>query len=117
MRKIAATYIYIQPSSLLKNSILVLEDDGTILEIIDTQGKLKEQAGLEHYSGMFVPGFIQPIFEELKTKQQHNKATDFSDLIKMNGFKVGSKPGVCLITSMDLSNLRLLPISKIKQIA
>ena len=58
MRKISATYIF--PGNLppLKNGILVCEDDGTIVELTDTGGQLHEQAGLEHYSGILVPGFI-----------------------------------------------------------
>jgi aminodeoxyfutalosine deaminase len=58
VRKISATYIF--PGNLppLKNGILVCEDDGTIVELTDTGGQLREQAGLEHYSGILVPGFI-----------------------------------------------------------
>src|SRR5690606_18812100 len=58
VRKISATYIITGDGSLLKNGILVLEDDGTVAEIKDTGGILHEQAGLEQYSGILIPGFI-----------------------------------------------------------
>ena len=58
VRKIAATYIYPCNRAPIKNGILICDDDGTILEIIDTNGKLSEQHGTEYYSGILVPGFI-----------------------------------------------------------
>lgn len=58
MRKISATYIFPVNKPPLKNGILICEDDGKILELIDTNGQLKEEAGLEHYSGILVPGFV-----------------------------------------------------------
>ena len=58
MRKISATYIFPGNKPPLKNGILVCDDDGKILELIDTGGKLKEEAGLEHYGGILMPGFV-----------------------------------------------------------
>ncbi len=58
MRKIAATYIFPVEQPPLKNGILVCDDQGTIREVIDTGGILKEQAGLEYYNGFLVPGFV-----------------------------------------------------------
>jgi len=58
VRKISATWIF--PGNLppLKNGILICENDGTVIDLIDTGGKLREQAGLEQYSGILVPGFV-----------------------------------------------------------
>jgi aminodeoxyfutalosine deaminase len=58
MRKIAAPYIFPVGSSPVKNGILITEDDGTIIEIIDNKGVLHEIADLEYYNGVIVPGFI-----------------------------------------------------------
>ncbi|MBT3385220.1 MAG: amidohydrolase family protein [Prolixibacteraceae bacterium] len=58
MRKIAATYIFSGNRPPIKNGILICENDGTIVEIIENQGELKEQANLEYYSGILVPGFV-----------------------------------------------------------
>jgi cytosine/adenosine deaminase-related metal-dependent hydrolase len=58
VRKIAATYIFpgIQPP--IKNGILTCTADGTILEISEQNEKITEQSGLEYYSGILIPGFV-----------------------------------------------------------
>ncbi len=58
MRKLSADYIFPVSSPPLKQGILVLDDDGTLLEIIDTGGNLRESANLEFYNGILIPGFI-----------------------------------------------------------
>lgn len=58
MRKIAATYIFPGNQPLIKNGILICEDNGTILKIQNTSENIKEEHGLEFYSGILVPGFI-----------------------------------------------------------
>lgn len=58
MRKIAATYVFPIHQPPLKNGIVILDNDGTILDILDTKGKLSEQANLEYYNGILIPGFI-----------------------------------------------------------
>ena len=58
MRKIAATYIFPCNQPPIKNGILICENDGTIIDIIDTGGKIKEESGLEFYNGILVPGFV-----------------------------------------------------------
>jgi len=58
VRKIAATYIFPCNQTPIKNGILICETDGTVVEIIDNKGELKEEAGLEFYSGILIPGFV-----------------------------------------------------------
>lgn len=58
MRKISATYIFPGNRPPLKHGILTCDDDGTILRLTDTGGNLREESGLEHYSGILVPGFV-----------------------------------------------------------
>jgi len=60
MRKISANLIL--PVSLppLINGIIRLDDRGTILEVTDTGGRLREESGLEFYSGIILPGFVLP---------------------------------------------------------
>jgi cytosine/adenosine deaminase-related metal-dependent hydrolase len=58
MRKIAAPYIFPISSLPVKNGIIVAENDGTIIDIIDNGGKLVEQSGVEYYNGVIVPGFV-----------------------------------------------------------
>ena len=58
MRKISATYIFPGNNPPLKNGILVCGDDGTIISLTDTKGRLKEEQGLEYYNGILIPGFV-----------------------------------------------------------
>lgn len=58
MRKIAATYIFPLTQAPIRNGILVIDDDGIVVEIINSGKHFKEEAGLEYYSGILVPGFI-----------------------------------------------------------
>jgi len=57
VRKIAATYIITGTQPPIKNGILTVDTDGTILKI-ESQTNLTEQHGLEYYSGILVPGFV-----------------------------------------------------------
>ncbi len=57
-RKISAHYIFQACQPPLKQGIVVIADDGTIIDIIDTNGKLRESEGLEFYDGIITPGFI-----------------------------------------------------------
>lgn len=58
MRKIAATYIFPINQPPIKNGFLTCSDDGTITEISSSNENFTEQAGLEFYSGILVPGFV-----------------------------------------------------------
>ncbi len=58
VRKIAATYIFPGNKPPIKNGILHCKNDGTILEIIEKGDDFREEAGVEFYSGILTPGFI-----------------------------------------------------------
>ncbi len=58
MRKIAATYIFPLNRPPVKNGILTCTPDGTIIDISGNNEKITEQSGLEFYSGILVPGFV-----------------------------------------------------------
>lgn len=58
MRKLSAHYIFTGTGKTLDKGIIILSDDGTIADIIDTNGELDEMAGVEFYSGVLVPGFV-----------------------------------------------------------
>jgi len=57
-RKISAHYIFPINSAPIKNGIIELDDQGKIIRIIDPGKEQKERAGVEFYSGILVPGFI-----------------------------------------------------------
>jgi aminodeoxyfutalosine deaminase len=58
MRKFSAHRIYPVGGPPVDFGIVETTDDGTILEIRETGGKPVEEAGLEFYPGIIVPGFI-----------------------------------------------------------
>jgi len=58
MRKLSAQYIYTGEGKPLKRGIVSVSDEGTILNLKDTGGAFREEAGLEFYNGILVPGFI-----------------------------------------------------------
>lgn len=58
MRKIAANYIFPISRKPIKNGILILNDDGSVSDIMDTGGIMQEMEHLEFYNGIIVPGFI-----------------------------------------------------------
>ncbi|MBN2668366.1 MAG: amidohydrolase family protein [Bacteroidales bacterium] len=58
MKRIGANYIITNQGEPLKNAYLELEDDGTIIQIVHTNGELKEVSGLSFYNGVLVPGFV-----------------------------------------------------------
>lgn len=57
MRKIAATYVFTGTQPPIKNGIITLDDNGTVLKISQPEN-LTEQQNLEFYSGILVPGFV-----------------------------------------------------------
>ena len=60
MRKISANLIIPVSSPPLPNGIVLLDEKGKVLEVKDTGGRLREEAGLEFYSGVILPGFVLP---------------------------------------------------------
>ena len=58
MRKLSAHYIFTGSGEVLVKGIILLNDDGIVSEVIDTNGELDEIAGLEFYSGVLTPGFV-----------------------------------------------------------
>jgi len=58
MRRIAANYIFPVTSKPLKNGIVEIDDQGKIINIIDTEGAISESRNLEFYNGVLTPGFV-----------------------------------------------------------
>jgi aminodeoxyfutalosine deaminase len=58
LRKISAGYVFTLSGKPLKNGIVVVDNKGEIIDLIDTGGNLTETEGVEHYSGILCPGFI-----------------------------------------------------------
>jgi aminodeoxyfutalosine deaminase len=57
-RKLSAHYIFPGDSRPLKHGIVELDEQGVILDVIDTGGILRESERLEFFDGIITPGFI-----------------------------------------------------------
>ncbi len=55
MRKIAANYVYSATGKPIKNGVIEVNEEGTIISV---QPLLKEEAHVEFYNGVLVPGFV-----------------------------------------------------------
>jgi cytosine/adenosine deaminase-related metal-dependent hydrolase len=58
MRYFSAQYVFTNEGPPLQRAIVCTEDDGTIVNVEDTGGKLAERHSLEFYNGIIIPGFI-----------------------------------------------------------
>jgi len=58
IRRFSATWVYTMNSPPLKNGIVSVDENGVIVDITDTNGRLPELERLEYYSGIIAPGFI-----------------------------------------------------------
>lgn len=87
MRKIAANLIFPITSEPVKNGHLLIDDDDTLIKVVNTQGELNEIAGLEYYSGILIPGLLfanenneNPIilnYLQNDYKNEHSKAARY----------------------------------------
>ena len=60
-RKLSAHYIFTANRPPLKKGIVVMDENGTITEIIDTNGQLQDSERLEFMDGIITPGFINAL--------------------------------------------------------
>lgn len=106
MRRLSANYIYRFDGFPLKNGIIETDDDGKIINIIDTQGELKESRNLEFYNGVIVPGFVNTHchleLSELKNKiPEKERLPEF--IGRIANHKKNTKSDV-IIKSIDLQD-------------
>jgi cytosine/adenosine deaminase-related metal-dependent hydrolase len=58
MKRFAAQYVITNNEPALKRAVIEVGDDGGILNIYDTQGRLDEIHSVEFYNGIIIPGFV-----------------------------------------------------------
>ncbi len=67
MRRFAANYVCPVSAPPVRNGIVLTDDEGRIMGIIDPGNHLREMAGLVFYNGVLIPSFfIQSTPEEMK---------------------------------------------------
>lgn len=58
MRRLSAHYIFTNTGAPLKYGIITIGEDGTVLNVEDTGGRLKESRSVEFHNGIIIPGFV-----------------------------------------------------------
>ena len=87
MRKISADYIFPVSSPPIKNGVITVDDNGTIIEVAEDKG----ESEIEKFSGIIVPGFVNTHchleLSHLKGQLSENKGlTGFiSELVPKRG--------------------------------
>jgi len=84
MKKFAANYVISESGSLLKNGILIANDDGTVAEIIDTKGDLDEMAQLTFHNGILMANDLYSKKGEVNSLE--NELSQFVNL-KVSSFE------------------------------
>jgi len=79
VKKFAANYLVSENGTFLKNGVVVLNDIGEVLEIIDTGGDLQEMAQLTFLNGILIPNF--KLVNDLPPSQQMNDEFSVQALI------------------------------------
>lgn len=138
IRKISAHYIFPVSSTPLKYGILVCTGNGEILDVIDKKGIFREEASLEFYDGILIPGFVRinllsdhAVLEEMKNMQYQNPILSLEEIVrwatldaaktiqkeeKAGSFEIHKIPGVYLLTKIDFSVMKLSPTTEIRRI-
>lgn len=88
MRKIAATYLFTGKGKPIKYGILLCKDDGEVQGILNKGDNFKEEAGLEYYTGILMPGLICSI------KNIHSLSIGFRRKLWTSGIALGYDDGL-----------------------
>jgi cytosine/adenosine deaminase-related metal-dependent hydrolase len=106
-RKISAHYIFPANRPPLKRGIVVIDPNGTITDIIDTNGQLQESERLEFLDGIITPGFINALTpaEIFFLKTFHLPTLELNEQITAvcNEFKTGVSENVSVVLSPSTS--------------
>lgn len=58
LRKISASYVFTLAGEPIKNGIVIADEHGTIVDVVDINSEVTEIEGLEFYAGILCPGFV-----------------------------------------------------------
>lgn len=134
MRRISASYIFPLVAKPIKYGIITIDSNGTIVEVFDTRGELKEYPMLEFYNGVIVPFFHATDqnleFEKFKIQALALSHSDFQIFItekihhhfppnsrnQKGLIATGANPGLNLIDPFDFERMSVLPESRIRSL-
>jgi hypothetical protein len=108
MKKLAANYVLSESGDLLKNGILIAEDDGSVLEYTDTQGNLQEMAQLTFHNGILMANFSFVRVHESLPLFEHDErfmSTFLPDLASKGEVSILGWLEICKMFSASYSDL------------
>lgn len=109
-RKIAANYIFLPGFPLTKNGYVILKESG-LAEVVDTNGEIREMAGLEFYGGLIVPDYIQKYTDRFQVGMQM-----LPELEKLFGEYEHISFELAIIEGADLRSLLWQPTARVRVI-
>jgi len=130
-RRLSANYVFTLSEKPLKNGIVVTDVEGKVVDIIDVGENFIESEGVEHYSGILCPGFINAHchFENshLKGKIEENRSSQNTFIVtcpkanlnlenQLPDYKLLSSSGIiiCIGTDSLSSNHTLSILDEMK---
>lgn len=133
MKKFAATYLYSAEGILLRNAILVCDDEGMVLDIKQRPQGFREEAGVVYHSGILVPGFVNAhchiefshLYKKIEERTgiggfigQINKLRNASDEERLKAIQVADRmmwaAGVVAVGDVSNSEISIQPKLKSK---
>ncbi len=84
LRKISASYVFTLAGEPIKNGIVIADELGTIVDVVNTDSEISEIEGLEFYSGILCPGFVNTHchLELSHLKDRISRNTGLPDFLK-----------------------------------
>ena len=58
MKRFSAQYTITNSGQILKRAVITVDDNGRIIDILDTGGQLTETHSVEFFNGIIIPGFV-----------------------------------------------------------
>jgi cytosine/adenosine deaminase-related metal-dependent hydrolase len=106
MKRFSGQYVITNTGLPLKRAVITTADDGTILNVENTSGNLKEESTTEYHNGIIIPGFVNCHchLELSHMKGSISKGTGLGDFIgNVRNNRVSTKESV-LRSSFSANN-------------
>ncbi|MGE5418598.1 MAG: amidohydrolase family protein [Chloroflexota bacterium] len=58
MRRFSSQFLFTNNGPILRRGVITVQDDGTISDVVDTGGGLREGQSIEFHNGIIIPGFV-----------------------------------------------------------
>jgi cytosine/adenosine deaminase-related metal-dependent hydrolase len=120
MKKISADYIFPGNSSPIKNGVLIIEDNGVVIDLLDPQKKEINWDDVEIHNGIICPGFVNTHchLELSYLKNQISEQTQLHGFIKeiitkRNEFTEEQRLNAILEAELEMKNNGIVAVGDI----